>query len=583
MAIEEIYRGVDGNSSATFEIGDALTTAQQNDDWLDLNKAGIINTWVDIASTPALVGQTFILKQHTSGNLGGGTLVAVSGSVTDDGGTQKNSATSNVYLKRINYEFLASDMFGLNASISNMQNFLDAAEGKFAQLSPGTYTLSSKCTVKANTTLFCRGATVKMANGFTTTSSFFVADDGATIYDLTIDGNYANNTSHNVALCEIGNFSKYERCNFTKIPYIGLSPLSDGDTCYVYNCKFIADASTSATVGSYIGLWYDTANIVVYCDDCYFEGFRINAIFVGGYSVINNPKVFNCHKQTSPVGGGHIASGLNVKYCQINNPIIDGNGNAAASGIELDNYNMHVSGGFIRNCGFFGVIVQSGEGHSVSGVTCHDNGLTGIQCGSSSGSDVVRKFVLDGNTCYGNGTYGIVVDTNVGDNWVVSNNTCYGNTTSDTLQILRKTAASIVEGNMPLSSNLSAQTVSSEVALGSAFTLSASATTYNLTSISVPPGTWDIEFLACPISGGSTVTSAFNASISTTSATVPTAPANGASGLWRGNVTGDLVPWVRSFTRLSFTSTTTVYAVVRSTFTTSTQQCYGYIIAKRVY
>ena len=571
---------IEGDISA---IEGDISTIEGDVAFLDDNIQIQIETWADIATvTPTAAGQLFTLKQHTSSGLGGGTLMAFAGSVTDDGGTQKN-ALGGFYLKRIDYSHLTSDMFGVTSTGTNLQSFLDASEGKYAQLSPSTYTLSTKYTVRPNTALFGVGATVKMAAAYSVSQSLFVADDGAVIYGIEFDGNYASNTSHTAAMCEIGNFARYEKCKFSKTPYIGLSPLTDGDTCYVNECEFIADTSTTGLVGSYIGLWYDAPNVTVYCDDCYFEGFRINGIFAGGYSVINNPKMFNCHKQTTPVGGGHIASGINVKYCQINNPIIDGNNNAAASGIELDNINMHVSSGFIKKCGFFGVIVQSGEGHSVSGVTCTENGLSGIQCGANVGSDVVRNFTVDGNTCYDNGGYGIVVDTNVGDNWQVVNNNCYGNTSGDAPIILRKTAISVVEGNIPTESNFTSQTVSSEIHSASAVSLAATATSYNLTSIVLDPGTWDVESVVNPVSGASTVTNAFNGSISTVSATIPSAPALGASGLWRGNVTGDLVPWVRASVRLNLSVQTTVYLVVRSTFTTSTQSAYGAIIAKRAY
>lgn len=73
-----------------------------------------INTWADIATTlPTSAGQIFTLKQHTSGGLGGGTLMAFAGSVADDGGTQKD-CLGGFYLKRMLPEALKVDslMFG---------------------------------------------------------------------------------------------------------------------------------------------------------------------------------------------------------------------------------------------------------------------------------------------------------------------------------------------------------------------------------------------------------------------------------------------------------------------------------------
>lgn len=72
-----------------------------------------VATWADIANTPVVgAGQLFTLTQHTSGGIGGGTLMAFAGSVTDDGGTQKNSETAGFYLKRIDYELPTIEMFG---------------------------------------------------------------------------------------------------------------------------------------------------------------------------------------------------------------------------------------------------------------------------------------------------------------------------------------------------------------------------------------------------------------------------------------------------------------------------------------
>jgi len=82
-----------------------------------------INTWADISIvTPTNAGQLFTLAQHTSGGLGGGTLMAVVGSVTDDGGTQKN-CLGGFHLKRINYDTVTPQMFGYTTffTMSNAQ------------------------------------------------------------------------------------------------------------------------------------------------------------------------------------------------------------------------------------------------------------------------------------------------------------------------------------------------------------------------------------------------------------------------------------------------------------------------------
>lgn len=72
-----------------------------------------ISNFAALGTTPSIgAGQIVNLKQHTSGNIGGGQFVSVSGSVANDGGTQINSATSGLYWKRINYSNMHVSFFG---------------------------------------------------------------------------------------------------------------------------------------------------------------------------------------------------------------------------------------------------------------------------------------------------------------------------------------------------------------------------------------------------------------------------------------------------------------------------------------
>lgn len=90
-----------------------------------------INTWADIATTSVVgAGQLFTLAQHTSGGLGGGTLMAFAGSVTDDGGLQKNSSTPGFYLKRIFNGPVTPAMYG--ALGDNSTNDLSVCQAMFS-------------------------------------------------------------------------------------------------------------------------------------------------------------------------------------------------------------------------------------------------------------------------------------------------------------------------------------------------------------------------------------------------------------------------------------------------------------------
>lgn len=120
----------------------------------------------------------------------------------------------------------------------------------------------------------------------------------------------------------------------------------------------------------------------------------------------------------------------------------------------------------------------------------------------------------------------------------------------------------------------------STVASGSAVSLTTN-TPANVTSISLTAGDWDVSGNIGYTAGGSTVVSILIGGINTTSATLPTAP-NGGYYLWTGGLTGG-APWSPIVpTRLSLSSTTTVYLVTQGTFTTSTLTAYGVLRARRM-
>lgn len=112
-----------GNYSISVAGGQSWDISLNGDS--DITK---IDTWAAIASaTPSAAGQLFTLAQHTSGGLGGGDLMAFLGSVSDDGGTQKN-ALGGFYLKRVNYSELYVEMFGaLGGGVNDNAAFLAMA------------------------------------------------------------------------------------------------------------------------------------------------------------------------------------------------------------------------------------------------------------------------------------------------------------------------------------------------------------------------------------------------------------------------------------------------------------------------
>ena len=122
--------------------GDEITEFTSIDlrlDYLESNSVQTVETWESISTvTPNAAGQLFSLAQHTSGGIGGGTLMALVGSVTDDGGTQKN-CLGGYYLKRTNTATgVDLYMFGLQPAGDIYPPLLAAYNA-----SPGTHDLTT--------------------------------------------------------------------------------------------------------------------------------------------------------------------------------------------------------------------------------------------------------------------------------------------------------------------------------------------------------------------------------------------------------------------------------------------------------
>lgn len=121
--------------------------------------------------------------------------------------------------------------------------------------------------------------------------------------------------------------------------------------------------------------------------------------------------------------------------------------------------------------------------------------------------------------------------------------------------------------------------VSSSIAQGSAVSLTTGATT-NITSISLTAGDWDVWGNVW-IASSSTFTLLI-AAINTTSATLPTAPGNGAYVQYNLTFTSAGADGVFvGQARLSLSGTTTVYLMTQCSFA-STANGFGFIGARRV-
>ncbi len=126
--------------------------------------------------------------------------------------------------------------------------------------------------------------------------------------------------------------------------------------------------------------------------------------------------------------------------------------------------------------------------------------------------------------------------------------------------------------------------VSSAIASGSAVDLTVSDTTYNVTSISLTAGDWDVWAQAQSRGNPATTVVYMLASISTTSATQNsaadrsnlTAPGGGPTLFAFSFITLPIGPC-----RISLAATTTIYLVAQCGFGTNTAAAYGTLHARR--
>lgn len=148
-------------------------------------------------------------------------------------------------------------------------------------------------------------------------------------------------------------------------------------------------------------------------------------------------------------------------------------------------------------------------------------------------------------------------------------------------------AASYVQHGVIVNNNTTAaspgevgEIVQTTIASTAAVTLTTTATPYNLLSFALTPGQW--ECLASLINtGAGTTQTLFEAAFNTTSATLPTAPANGwaqTGATISTNATG----LVTGKFEVQISALTTYYLVMQSAFTGTAPTAYGQATCVRI-
>lgn len=125
------------------------------------------------------------------------------------------------------------------------------------------------------------------------------------------------------------------------------------------------------------------------------------------------------------------------------------------------------------------------------------------------------------------------------------------------------------------------EVISSNIASASAVSLT-TATTANVTSVSLTAGDWLVCGSTYFVTNAATVVSVVAAGISITSATFPTTPSTSIGyGQWLGSSTGVAPATPSGCFRQILSGTTTVYLVMNATFITNTLAVYGTLQAWR--
>ena len=247
----------------------------------------LIETWAGISSvTPTAAGQLFTLKQHTSGGLGGGALMAFVGSVADDGGTQKN-ALGGFYLKRVGFESLDVTMFGAlldgttdDSAAWNKCRLYAVNNGSITITVPaGTTRITSASSISFtnNVTITGAGIRVSVIKADLPSYSEFVTYTGNGFFNLrnlTIDGNRSASLNSSYCLYLSGDTCVIDNVEITGAQFAGVftgSAASTSKSHKFLNC-YIHDNGATTVGGNGVGIFGGGATPT---DDVLVDGCRI--------------------------------------------------------------------------------------------------------------------------------------------------------------------------------------------------------------------------------------------------------------------------------------------------------------------
>lgn len=311
--------------------------------------------------------------------------------------------------------------------------------------------------------------------------------------------------------------------------------------------------------------------------------------------------------ESAPQFTGNIVQGYQVglSFTTTYGPVIDHNSFYSMKGAAIDcSIDASCNNAQILQNGFFSNGITNSDaaikmssptninGFSVIGNDIEGN-YGGIIASNVSGGVIAGNYIENQtgyNLWFASGNSSIDINGNwLGasptltlqglSNSVFQNNAIYnytiGQGTTTSVRQINNTTTGTGSITLPSIGQLNSNTTS-----GTSMTTN---TPVNCTSINLPPGTWDVQGTVQFAPASTTVVNYMHASISLTSATMGSQPyRTDVGGI---SATGSNVGSMSQSTpivRETFASTTTVYLIGNSQFTTSTQTCNGYIRATLV-
>jgi hypothetical protein len=284
---------------------------------------------------------------------------------------------------------------------------------------------------------------------------------------------------------------------------------------------------------------------------------------------------------TAPLWGGVPLTGVTGTLA-VNH---GGTGAGSASGTALDNISGFASTGFLTRTGAGTYAFQSTTNGITLGNLAQAAANTVLANGTGSTANVTA-FAMP--SCSGSAN---ALQWTSGTGFICGSNYALLSSPSfsGTAAFSAITAASTITPSQTAgivgtttNNSVNAGSVGEYVPNSATGTSLTTATSANATSESLTAGDWDVSCTSTFVPAGSTVPSVFIAGIGTTSATLPGTNTGGfvqsaSTGFPAGAAQVITTPTVR----VSLASTTTVYCIVQSTFTTSTMTVNGFIRARR--